>query len=146
MRWRNSRKSFGPEGIVPGEIYKVGVSLWNTSYVFSAGHKISVAISSSNAPRFEPNSNTGLPLSIDNVTKHYIETDNTLYHSEKYPSSFQLPTVEMEQLPKHGVLNLEEKMMNDMMACPRFNEMMELTMQMMQMVDPEMMQQMMEME
>ena len=37
----------------------------------------------------------------------------------------------------------EEKMMNDMMACPRFNEMMELTMQMMQMVDPEMMQQMM---
>lgn len=40
----------------------------------------------------------------------------------------------------------EEKMMNDMMACPRFNEMMELTMQMMQMVDPEMMQQMMEME
>ena len=113
MRWRNSRKRFGPEGIVPGEIYKVGVSLWNTSYVFSAGHKISVAISSSNAPRFEPNSNTGLPLSIDNVTKHYIETDNTLYHSEKYPSSFQLPTVEMEQLPKHGVLNLEEKMMND---------------------------------
>ena len=114
MRWRNSRKTAGPEGIVPNQIYKVGVSLWNTSYVFSPGHKISVAVSSSNAPRFEPNSNTGLPLSIDNVTNHYIETDNTLYHSAKYPSSFQLPTVEMEQLPKHGILNLEENLMDEL--------------------------------
>ena len=40
----------------------------------------------------------------------------------------------------------EEKMMSEMMACPRFNEMMELTMEMMKMVDPEMMEKMMEME
>ena len=113
MRWRTSRKSVGPEPIIPNQIYKIGVSLWNTSYVFSPGHRIRVAVSSSNAPRFEPNSNTGLPLSIDNVTKHYLVTENTLYHSKQYPSSFNLPVVEMEQIPKHGILSLENDMLQE---------------------------------
>ena len=49
------------EFLEPGRIYPLTVDLWSTSYVFNRGHCIRVAVSSSNAPRFEPNPNTGAP-------------------------------------------------------------------------------------
>jgi predicted acyl esterase len=42
-----------------GRVYELEVDLWSTSLVFNKGHRIRVAVSSSNAPRFEPNANTG---------------------------------------------------------------------------------------
>jgi predicted acyl esterase len=44
--------------ITPGERTAYDIDLWSTSIVFNRGHQIRVAISSSNSPRFEPNSNT----------------------------------------------------------------------------------------
>jgi uncharacterized protein len=51
--------------ITPGHQYAYDIDLWSTSIVLNKGHQIRVAISSSNAPRFEPNSNTGGPLPPD---------------------------------------------------------------------------------
>jgi hypothetical protein len=56
-RYRASLSEVTP--IKPGERYAYDIDLGSTSIVFNRGHRIRVAISSSNAPRFEPNRNSG---------------------------------------------------------------------------------------
>lgn len=86
-RYRNSFET--AEMMKPGETYELTVDLWSTSLVFNKGHRIRVAVSSSNAPRFEQNSNTGKAL--------YDEGDpvrtarNTLHLSKDHPSHILLP-------------------------------------------------------
>jgi len=41
-----------PTPIEPGKVYKLTVSLWETSMVFKAGHRIRLEVSSSNFPRY----------------------------------------------------------------------------------------------
>jgi predicted acyl esterase len=49
------RNSFEqPEPMQRGQVYELTVDLWSTSLVFNEGHRIRVAVSSSNSPRFEP--------------------------------------------------------------------------------------------
>jgi putative CocE/NonD family hydrolase len=73
-----------PELMEPGWMYELTVDLWSTSLVFNKGHRIRVAVSSSNAPRFEPNPNTG------GKGKPRVAT-NTLYLSNSHPSHILLP-------------------------------------------------------
>ena len=89
-------------------MYKVALSLWNTSYAFAPGHRIKVAVSSSNAPRFEPNPNTGKPLG-DNDARVLVAR-NTLHHSLEYPSSLLLPVVQRASVPRHNILQESERM------------------------------------
>lgn len=74
--------------MTPGTVYEITVDLWSTSIVFARGHKIRVAVSSSNNPRFDPNPNTGKPLRADGETR--VAT-NTLHLSRRYPSHIVLP-------------------------------------------------------
>ena len=83
---RNSYEKHEP--LVAGEVYELEVDLWSTSLIFNKGHQIRVAVSSSNAPRFEPNPNTGDPHPIPGQTR--IAT-NTLHLSPKHPSRIVLP-------------------------------------------------------
>ena len=85
---RNSMKK--RELMEPGEIYGFEIDLWTTSLVFSKGHRVRVAISSSNSPRFEPNPNTGKPSGMDDETK--IAT-NTIYLDAAHPSHILLPAI-----------------------------------------------------
>ncbi|MHC4368661.1 MAG: CocE/NonD family hydrolase [Planctomycetota bacterium] len=79
------RESFEkPEPLQPGQTYELTVDLWSTSLVFSRGHRIRVAVSSSNAPRFEPNPNTG-GKGAPRVA------NNTLHLSGERPSHILLP-------------------------------------------------------
>jgi putative CocE/NonD family hydrolase len=71
-----------------GEIYELEVDLWSTSLIFNTGHKIRVAVSSSNSPRFEPNPNTGDPHPVAGKTR--VAT-NTVQLSTKHPSRIVLP-------------------------------------------------------
>lgn len=87
-RHRNSIEK--SELIEPGKIYEFEIDLWSTSLLFSPGHRIRVAISSSNSPRFEPNPNTGKPSGMDGQTK--VAT-NTIYLDAKHPSHILLPVV-----------------------------------------------------
>jgi len=52
------------------------------------GHRLRLAISSSNSPRFEPNPNTGRPSGVDDKTE--VAT-NTIYLNAKHPSHLLLP-------------------------------------------------------
>ena len=74
----------------PGKIYEFEIDLWPTSIVFSEGHRVRVAISSSNSPRFEPNPNTGKPSGMDDETK--VAT-NTIYLDAEHPSHILMPAV-----------------------------------------------------
>lgn len=71
----------------PGHVYQLGIDVGPTAYVFGCGHRIRVAVSSSNSPRFEPNSNTGLPGC---ETRPAI---NTIYLGQPMASHVVLPIV-----------------------------------------------------
>lgn len=45
--------------LTPGVTVQLEVDLWSTAMVFNAGHRLRLAISGSNAPRFEVNPNNG---------------------------------------------------------------------------------------
>ncbi|HZY90316.1 MAG TPA: CocE/NonD family hydrolase [Gemmataceae bacterium] len=60
------RESFERESFLgPGRVYELDVDLWSTALVFNKGHRVRVAVSSSNSPRFEANPNTGRPFRAD---------------------------------------------------------------------------------
>jgi predicted acyl esterase len=83
------RESFEREELLePGKVYEITVDLWSTALVFNRGHKIRVAVSSSNAPRFDPNPNTGHVFRADKESR---AATNTIYFSKQYPSRILLP-------------------------------------------------------
>ena len=83
------RDSFEREALLePGKVYELTVDLWSTSIIFNRGHKIRVAVSSSNFPRFDPNPNTGQPLRADDQTR---VAANTLHLSKRHPSHIVMP-------------------------------------------------------
>jgi predicted acyl esterase len=85
------RESFEHERLLePGRVYELTVDLWSTSLVFNRGHRIRVAVSSSNAPRFDPNPNTGHAFRADKETR--VAT-NTVYFSREHPSRILLPVM-----------------------------------------------------
>jgi len=73
-----------------GQVYELNVDLWSTSLVFNQGHRIRIAVSSSNAPRFEANPNTGKAFRADQETRM---ARNTVHLSLTYPSHVVLPVV-----------------------------------------------------
>ena len=74
--------------IEPDKIYEFEIDLWSTSVVISPGHRVRIALSSSNAPRFEPNPNTGEHSGQGDKTE--VAT-NTIYMNAEYPSHIVLP-------------------------------------------------------
>jgi len=88
LRGRYHRSFTEEELLEPGKVYVMTVDLWSTSIVVNRGHKIRVAVSSSNAPRFEPNANTGRPAGETTETR--VAT-NTLHLSPEHPSRILLP-------------------------------------------------------
>jgi len=121
MRWREGVNAdnraaaywpVDPTPVVPGTTYEISVNLWNTSYVFNAGHSVRVAISSSNAPRFKPNPNLGLPLNEEDKHEPKVAT-NTLFYGGATPSRITLPTVTKAQLPKKVLLLSEDTVGED---------------------------------
>ena len=94
LRMRNRNGVDHWEFIQPGEIYEIEVDIWSTSYVWNIGHRIRVAISSSNYPRFLANPNTKDPI---NGNSSYNIANNTLYIDNNHPSCIILPEIEQGQ-------------------------------------------------
>jgi uncharacterized protein len=89
IRRASLRNGFGKrEPLEKGRVYEVEVDLWSTSLVFNKGHRIRVAVSSSNAPRFEPNANTGEAHPVKGKTRVAV---NTVHLSAAHPSRVLLP-------------------------------------------------------
>ena len=87
-RFRDSLEN--PTLIEPERIYEYNISLWETSYVFQAGHRVRLEISSSNFPRYARNQNTGEPLGR---SARMVKARQSVYHSADYPSHLVLPVI-----------------------------------------------------
>jgi putative CocE/NonD family hydrolase len=87
-RYRNSTSKAEP--VEPGKIYEYTIDLWATGNVFKAGHRIRVAISSSNFPRFARNLNTG-----ENTlgATRMVKATQHIYHDAEHPSALVLPVI-----------------------------------------------------
>ena len=95
LRMRNRNGVDHWEFMEPGEIYEIEVDLWSTSYIWNTGHKIRIAISSSNYPRFLNNPNTDDPMA-KNTT--YNIAQNSIYLDSDHPSRIILPQITQQAL------------------------------------------------
>jgi predicted acyl esterase len=71
-------------------VYKVDFDVGWTSQVFNRGHRIRVTVASTGAPFYEPNPNTGEPLTAAQTTRTVV-AKNTLHHDRRYPSRVVAP-------------------------------------------------------
>ena len=60
------------------------------SQVFNTGHRIRVTVASTGAPFYEPNPNTGEPLSLD-PPKHTLVAKNAVHHEVRHASRVMAP-------------------------------------------------------
>ncbi len=77
-----------PKLVHPGEIVKINVDVWATGHQFAAGHRVRLEVTSSAFPTWAPNYNTGGNVWEETTP---VMAENTVYHSEKYPSRLILP-------------------------------------------------------
>ena len=78
------REGFGGEQpVVPGEVYEVEISLWDTCVRLPAGHRLRVEIASSAFPKYDVNLGTG----GDTITETTgVRATNRLWHMPSRPS------------------------------------------------------------
>lgn len=76
--------------LTPGKVYPVEIDLWSTSIIFNRGHRLRVQATSSSAPGFDPNPNTGAPFRAGDQT---CVARNTVWVDARRPSHFVLPVV-----------------------------------------------------
>jgi putative CocE/NonD family hydrolase len=87
-RFRNGLET--PKFIAPGKVYRYEIDLWFTSNEFQPGHRIALAISSSNFPRINRNLNTGGDNECDS---DFTTAEQMIYHDSRFPSHLVLPIV-----------------------------------------------------
>jgi len=87
-RYRNSNEK--QELIKPGTVYKIRIGHVYTSNLFKKGHRIRIYITSSKAPHYDPNPNTGTEIATE---KNLIQATNTIHHSTNEPSRIILPVI-----------------------------------------------------
>lgn len=76
----------------PGKIYRVAFDVGWMSQVFNKGHRIRITVASTGAFFYEPNPNTGEPLTLESPSKKLVAT-NTVHHGGKYASRVIAPVV-----------------------------------------------------
>jgi putative CocE/NonD family hydrolase len=79
-----------PTFLTPGQPVRYEIDLWHTSNEFRPGHRIALAVSSSNFPRLSRNLNTGGDNERDSET---ICAEQTVYHDARRASYLVLPVV-----------------------------------------------------
>jgi putative CocE/NonD family hydrolase len=84
------------ELLTPGEVANFRIELFDIAHSFAVGHRIRLEISSSAAPNYNPNQNTGNPIATDTVWR---VAKQTIYHDRARPSSITLPVMLRKPLP-----------------------------------------------
>ncbi len=79
-----------PRAAEPGVPYEYQIAVWPTSYLFRAGERIRLEISSSDYPQFAPNPNTGKPFGQSTDMQPATQT---ILHDAAHPSSVVLPII-----------------------------------------------------
>ena len=88
MRYRNGYEK--QELMTPGNVYKIRVGQLYTSNLFKKGHRIRLQVTSSKAPVYDPNPNTGEDIATES---RLVPATNTIEHSAQYPSHLILPVI-----------------------------------------------------
>ena len=88
VRYRDSLSE--PELLPPGEVAEFSIDLWSTSLIVNTGHRLRVAVSSSNYPRFSANPNTGAATDEGDGKR---VARNTVYVGGERASHIVLPVV-----------------------------------------------------
>lgn len=78
--------------LVPGEVAKLAWDIGWTSIIFNKGHRIRITIASTGAPFYEPNPQTGGPITHF-VTEPGPAAINTIWHDSAHASHVILPVV-----------------------------------------------------
>ena len=73
-----------------GRVHKVTFSVGWLSQIFNKGHRIRVTLCSTGAPFYEPNPNTGQPLTIK-FPKETVVAKNAVHHNRKHASHVTAP-------------------------------------------------------
>ncbi len=79
--------------------YEINIDAGVTSYVFSAGHRIRLEISSSNFPRFDRNLNSAAPNAYQAKPS---KAKQTIFHDQSYPSALILPIIPPGHESRHA--------------------------------------------
>jgi putative CocE/NonD family hydrolase len=88
-RYRNSWSD--PEALTPGVPVRLGIQMNHTAFVFPAGSRIGLLVTSSDCPRIFPHPNT---LSVPLTEETPRGAENTILHGANHPSCLELPVVE----------------------------------------------------
>lgn len=93
--WRaRYRDGFEQEVLLtPGEVSRIAFPVGWLSQIFNKGHRIRVTIASTGAPLYEPNPQTGEPLTIE-FPENAVKAVNTIHHSQPFPSRIIAPVVQ----------------------------------------------------
>ncbi len=84
------------ELLTPGKPETFTIELYDIAHRFLPGHRIRVEISSSAAPHYNPNQNTGNPVATDTEWK---VARQTIYHDKSRASAIILPVVGKKLTP-----------------------------------------------
>ncbi|MFO1023144.1 MAG: CocE/NonD family hydrolase [Planctomycetales bacterium] len=85
------REGFDKEVFMePGKVYKVPFDVGSLSQIFNAGHRIRVTVASTGAPLYEPNPNTGEPLTVD-FPKNTFTAHNAVHVNRVHASRIIAP-------------------------------------------------------
>ena len=90
--WRmRYREGFDYEELMtPGAVHRVAFPVGWMSQIFNTGHRIRVTISSTGAPLYEPNPQTGKPLTIE-FPDDATTAVNTIHHNRQHASRIVAP-------------------------------------------------------
>lgn len=76
----------------PGQVQKVRFRVGWLSQIFNSGHRIRVTVASTGAPLYEPNPQTGKPLTIE-FPGDARRATNTIHHNRRYASRIIAPVI-----------------------------------------------------
>jgi predicted acyl esterase len=95
----------------PGKVYKVAFDVGWVSQIFNKGHRIRVTTASTGAPFYEPNPNTGEPLTIE-FSKNAVVATNSVFHERQYASRIIAPVHAPDQRGRldRGRKELDERL------------------------------------
>ncbi len=96
--WRaRYREGFDHEALLePGKVHKLAFPVGWMSQIFNKGHRIRVTVASTGAALYEPNPQTGKPLTIE-FPADAVKAVNTIHHSSKHASRIIVPLIKSQQ-------------------------------------------------
>lgn len=91
IRRARYREGFDRESFLqPGMVYPLAFDIGWVSQVFNRGHRIRVTVAGTGAPFYEPNPNTGEPLTLDPPSRTAVAV-NRVYHNRTHASRIIAP-------------------------------------------------------